>query len=147
MFSQYRTSISLIAGVAVGWLANWALMNAMPVITQGAVHGNTSAPWVATFYSCAFVVSMMLPGFVAGLVSGRRGILIGAVAASILALIAMIPEALVMAKASEWSIGEVIKMLLSAFTRYPANIIASAVAGGCAELLRSNTSLERTRGR
>ena len=122
-------------------------MNAMPVLTQGSVHGNTSAPWVATLYSCAFVVSMMLPGFIAGLVSARRGILIGAVAASILALIAMIPEVLVIAKAPDWPIGEAIKMLLSAFIRYPANIIASAVAGGCAELLRSNKSLERTRER
>ena len=74
-------------------------------------------------------------------------ILIGAVAASILALIAMIPEVLFIAKAPDSPIGEAIKMLLSAFIRYPANIIASAVAGGCAELLRSNKSLERTRER
>jgi hypothetical protein len=121
-------------------------MNAMPLVTAGAVHGNTSAPWVATFYSCAFVVSMMLPGFVAGLVSGRRGILIGALAAAILAIIAMVPEVLVIVKAPEWSFGDAVKMLFSAFIRYPANIIASAVAGGCAEHLRSNKSLERTRG-
>ena len=146
MFSQYRTSIALIAGVAAGWIANWSLMNVMPRLTEGAIHGNTSEPWVATFYSVAFVVSMMLPGFVAGLVSGRRGILIGALAATILAIIAMIPEVLVLLKAPEWSLTEALKLLLSAFTRYPASIVASAVAGGCAELLRSNKSLERTRG-
>jgi hypothetical protein len=141
MFSRYRTSIAVIAGVAAGWLANWALMNAIPALTAGSVHGNTSAPWVATFYSCAFVVSMMLPGFVAGLVAGRRGILICAVAATALAVVAMIPEVLVVVKAPGWSFGEASRMLLSAFIRYPANIVASAVAGGCAELLRSNTSL------
>jgi len=145
MFSQYRTSIALIAGVAVGWMANWSLMNGMSLLTEGAVHGNTSAPWVATLYSFGFVVSMMLPGFVAGLVSGRRGILIGALAAVILALIATVPEVLFVLKVPGWSIPEAIEMLLSAFMRYPANIVASAVAGGCAELLRSNKSIERTR--
>ena len=73
MFSRYRTSIALLAGVTAGWVANWALMNAMSLVAEGAIHGITSAPWVATFYFCAFVVSMMLPGFVAGLVAGRGG--------------------------------------------------------------------------
>jgi len=147
MFSQYRTSIALIAGVAAGWIANWSLINVMPLVTQGAIHGNSSEPWVGTFYTVAFVVSMMLPGFVAGLVSGRRGILIGALAAAILAIIAMIPEVLVLLKEPEWSLTEALRLLFSAFTRYPASVVASAVAGGCAELLRSNKSLERTRGR
>jgi MFS family permease len=147
MFSHYRMSIAVIAGVAAGWFANWSLMTAMPLVTRGAVHGNTSAPWVAAFYSFAFVVSMMLPGFVAGLVAARRGILIGTLAAVALAIIAMIPEVLIVMKAPNWSFGEATQMLFSAFARYPANIVASAVAGGCAELLRSNKSLERTRGR
>src|SRR3569832_2214306 len=112
MFSQYRTSIAVITGVAAGWIANWALMNAMPLVTAGAVHGNTSAPWVATFYSCAFVVSMMLPGFIAGFVAGRRGMLIGALAAAVLVIIALIPEVLVVLWAPEWTLAEALKRLL-----------------------------------
>jgi len=145
MHSRYHTSIALVAGVAAGWLANWALMNVMPVLTEGAIHGRTSAPWVATVYSVAFVVSIMLPGFVAGLVAGRHGILIGAASAVILALVAMIPEVLFIIKAPGGTLGDALKMLLSAFIRYPGQIVASAVAGGCAELLRSNKSLQRTR--
>jgi hypothetical protein len=147
MLARYLTSIALAAGVTAGWAVNWALLNVMPRLTAGAIHGNTSAPWVGTFYTCAFVVSMMVPGFIAGLVAGRRGILIGASAAAILAIIAVLPDVLFVLKSTEWSMGDAVRTFFSAFTRYPASIIASAVAGGCAELLRSNKSLERTRGR
>jgi hypothetical protein len=147
MFSRYRTLLALVAGVAAGWAANSALMNVMALVSEGAVQGNTSGPWVASVYSCAFLVSMMLPGLVAGLVSGRRGILIGAVAAVVLAIIAVIPELFVVVKAPQWSLGEASRMALSTLINSPANIIASAVAGGCAEHLRSNNSLERTRDR
>jgi hypothetical protein len=87
----------------------------------------------------------MIPGFVAGLVAGRRGILIGAASAAILALVAMIPEVLFIIKTPGGTPSDGLKMLLSAFIRYPAQIVASAVAGGCAELLRSNKSPERIR--
>jgi len=145
MLARYLTSIALVAGVAAGWAVNWALLNVMPMLTEGAIHGNTSAPWVGAFYSCAFVVSIMVPGFIAGLVVGRHGILIGASAAAILALIAVLPEVLFMLRTPGWSLGDAARMLLTSFTRYPASIIASAVAGGCAQLLRSNNSPKRTR--
>jgi len=147
MLARYRTPIALATGVAAGWVANWLVLEAIPQLTEGAIQGRTSAPSVATLFSTAFVVSLMVPGFIAGLVAARRGILIGASAAAILAFFAVLPEVLVISKAPERSIGDAAGMLLSVFTRYPASIIASAVAGGCAELLRSNTSLERTRER
>jgi hypothetical protein len=98
-------------------------------------------------YSTAFALSLMVPGFVAGLVAARRGILIGASAAAILAGLDVLSEAMVFAGRPGWSSSDVGRMLLSVLMRHPASIIASAVAGGCAELLRSNTSLERTRER
>ncbi len=145
MHTRYRNTIGLAAGVAIGWVANWGVLNVVPRLTEGAIHGNTSAPWVATLFSFAFVVSLLVPGLVAGWVAGRRGILLGASAALILAALAVLPEVILVVRTSEWSFGEAANSLMSVFMRHPASIVASAVAGGCGELLRSNTSFERTR--
>jgi MFS family permease len=147
MTTRYLTSIALATGVAAGWVVNWVVLEVMPKLTEGAIRGPMSAPWVATLFSFAFVVSLMVPGFVAGLVAGRRGILIGASAAIILAMLAVLPELLFVLRTPEWSLGEAAGTLVSILMRYPASIVASAVAGGCAEHLRSNKSLERTRER
>jgi hypothetical protein len=145
MVTRYRATLALAAGAAIGWTTNWAVLNAIPGLTEGAIRGQTSAPWVATLFSLAFIVSLMVPGFVAGLVAGQRGILLGASAAIILAVLAVLPEIMVVVRTPEWSIGEAANSLMSVFMRYPANIVASAVAGGCGELLRSNISLKRAR--
>ena len=147
MPTRYLTSIALAIGVAAGWAVNWAVLEGMPRLAEGSIHGQTSAPWVGTFFSFAFVVSLMVPGFVAGLVAGRRGILIGAAAAFILATLAVLPELLFVVRQSELSFSEVGNTLVSILMRYPASIVASGVAGGCAELLRSGKSLERSRER
>ena len=147
MITRYRITIALAAGVAVGWTTNWIVLNAIPELTKGAITGETSAPWVATVFSFAFVVSLMVPCFVTGLVAGQRGILLGASAALILAVLAVLPEVMFVVRTPEWSLGDAANSLASVFMRYPASIVASAAAGGCGELLRSNTSLERTRDR
>lgn len=147
MPARYRIAIALAAGVAIGWVTNWTVLNWLPKLTEGAIHGQTSAPWVATLFSFAFVVSLMVPGFVTGWVAGRRGILLGAAAALVLAALAVLPEILFVLRAPEWSFGEAASSLMSVFMRYPAHIVASAVAGGCGELLRSDNSLERARDR
>ncbi len=147
MFARYRMSLALIAGVAAGWSASWLIMNGVTNFTGEASPGKSIAPWIAMLYSTAFALSLMVPGFVAGLVAARRGILIGASAAAILACIDVLSEAMVFVGRPGWSSSDVARMLLSVLMRHPASIIASGVAGGCAELLRSNTSLERTRDR
>jgi hypothetical protein len=147
MFARYRMSLALVAGVAAGWSVSWLIMNAMTSYSGDVSPGTVMAPWIAMLYSTAFALSLMVPGFVAGLVAARRGILIGASAAAILAGLEVLSEALALAGRPGWSVGDVSRMLLSVLMRHPASIVASGVAGGCAELLRSNTSLERTRDR
>src|SRR5689334_7155598 len=147
MFSRYRVSLALIAGVAAGWSVSWLVMYGVTHFSGEASPGKSIAPWIAMLYSTAFALSLMVPGFVAGLVAARRGILMGASAASIHVCLDVLSEAMVFAGRPGWSSSDAARMLLSVLMRHPASVIASGVAGGCAELLRSNTSLERTRER
>jgi hypothetical protein len=89
----------------------------------------------------------MVPGFVAGMIVARRGILAGALAAAILAAIVVSSEVIALTLNADRTLAEAFQMMPSVISQYPASIIASAVAGGCAQLLRSNNSLERTRDR
>ena len=103
MFARYRMSLALIAGVAAGWSASWLIMNGVTNFTGEASPGKSIAPWIAMLYSTAFALSLMVPGFVAGLVAARRGILIGASAAAILACIDVLSEAMVFVGRPGWS--------------------------------------------
>jgi hypothetical protein len=147
MNARYQTPLALAFGVGAGWLANWLVTNAMARIFEGGAHNPNTAPWIVAFYSCAFVISLMVPGFVAGLIVTRRGILVGAFAAAILAVIAISSEVLTLTLNADRTLAEAFQMMPSVISQYPASIIGSAVAGGCAQALRSNNSLERTRVR
>jgi hypothetical protein len=147
MPDRYRTSIAVIAGVAAGWLTNWLVMSVLPQLTQSATPGETAMPWVSQLFTHALAVSWLMPGFVAGLVAARRGILLGALAATVLSILSVGSEVVYFLTPPSASLAGAATSLLSAFTRYGASIICSAAAGGCAELLRSNKSLERTRAR
>jgi hypothetical protein len=139
----------LVAGVAVGvgisillnlvW--DWSFRTVMDCCSEAE-----STPYWYTNVSTVFgALSPLIPGFVAGWISMKRGLLVG----FLVGFIATIAYSTALGRywpEVEWSsAASVSKTFLWLSLHGFATGLISGAAGGAAELLRSNNALERTR--
>jgi hypothetical protein len=139
-----------IAAIGIGILTvvlvQRGVLGAGRLLEQCCIAENRSAVWVGIVMNAIFTVGLLVPGFVAGLVSRSKGILVGFLSGLLGGIVYSLafgfigPVHWVEALTSG-------TMLLSLLGTGFTMGISCAAAGGAAESLRSNKSLERTRER
>jgi hypothetical protein len=143
---RQRRLIAIAIGVLVVFAAQQGVVRFGRLIEACCISQNRSAVWVGIAMNLLFTVGILLPGFVAGLVAKSRGILVGFLSGLIggtaySAVFGLLPPV-------DWHAALTSgTMLLSLLGTGLTLSVSCAAAGGAAEALRSNKSLERTRER
>jgi hypothetical protein len=139
-----------LIAIAIGVLAVIACQRAVlslgRLIEACCISQSRSAVWVGIAINLIFTVGILLPGFVAGLVSKSRGILVGFLSGLLGGVV--YSAAFGLTSPADWSAALTSgTMLLSLLGTGLTLSVSCAAAGGAAQALRSNTSFERTRER
>ena len=114
------------------------------IIEACCITQNRSAVWVGIALNLLFTIGLLLPGFVAGLVAGSRGILVGFLSGLIGGI--LYSGAFGLASPVDWGAALTSgTMLLSLLGTGITLSVSCAAAGGAAQALRSSTSVERMR--
>jgi hypothetical protein len=118
-----RFLIAIGAGVAVACLTQWAILPVMNWVWPSPAPSDHIF-WRAFIVNILHPLASVVPGFCAGWISGRRGLLIGGLTGMLggAAYAVFFPKAVL---AVFWSIG-------------PGLILTCAAGGAAAEVLRSN---------
>lgn len=114
------------------------------LIESCCISQNRSAIWVGIAMNLLFTIGILLPGFIAGLVARSRGILVGFWSGLIGGTVYSATFGL--ASPVDWGAALTSGTMLLALVGTGVTLsISCAAAGGAAEALRSNSSLERKR--
>jgi hypothetical protein len=137
-----------IAAIGIGILAvvlvQRGVLGTGRLIEHCCISENRSAVWVGFVMNAMYTTGLLIPGFIAGLVSRSRGILVGFLSG----LLGGVAYSLAFGFVGPVHWVEALTsgtMLLSLLGTGVTMGISCAAAGGAAESLRSNKSLERTR--
>jgi hypothetical protein len=140
-----RHIVALLAGIVAVALVQSGVMGFANLIQRCCIEENRSAVWVGHAMTTLYTIGMIIPGFVAGLIAKTRGILVGFLAG----LLGGIAYSVVRSSFPDGTaLSEIVSsgsVLMSLVGTGLTMCIPCAAGGGTAELLRSNTSLERTR--
>ena len=142
-----RHLVALLAGIVAVALVQSGVSALALLIQQCCIADNRSAVWVGHAMTTLYTTGMIIPGFVAGFIAKTRGILVGLVAGLLGGIAYSIARSSIPEGTGFLDIVSSGSVLMSFVGLGLTLCIPCAAGGGTAELLRSNTSLERTRGR
>jgi hypothetical protein len=142
-----RTLVALSTGVAVLWLTEWGRSRAIELFAESHWNSETLPLLPSAMMDVVLTTLPLLPGLCAGLVSGRRGILIGALTGLIGALTYSVMFILFRLHFSHLShfftsIGAPMWFQIEGV----GLIISCAAGGAVGEVLRSNNRFDRDSG-
>ena len=145
---QRRTLVALSAGIVVLWVTQWGQSHAIEAIAQLHWNYETWPLLPSALIDIMLTVVPLLPGFCAGLISGRRGILVGTLTGLIGGFIYSVVFILIRLHFTHLShfftsVGAPMWFQLQGL----GLVISCAAGGAVGELVRSNYRIERTRER
>jgi hypothetical protein len=143
---RHRHLFAIAIGVLAVVACQQGVLRIGRLIETCCIAENRSAVWAGIAMNLLFTIGILLPGFIAGLVARSRGILVGFLAGLVGGI--LYSAAFGFVSPVDWGAALTSgPMLLSLVGTGVTLSVSCAAAGGAAEALRSNTSLERTRGR
>jgi len=143
---RHRHLVAIAIGVLAVVACQRGVLGIMRLIEACCIVESRSAGWVGIAMNLLFTIGILLPGFIAGLIARSRGILVGFLSGLIGGVIYSAAFGLV--APVDWGAALTSGTLLLSLVGTGITLsVSSAAAGGAAEALRSNNSLERTRER
>jgi hypothetical protein len=133
---RHRHLIAIAIGVIAVVACQQGVLGIGRLIEACCISQNRSAVWVGIAMNLLFTIGILLPGFIAGLVAKSRGVLVGFLSGLVGGIVYSTAFGLV--SPVDWGAA------LTSGTMLTLSV-SCAAAGGAAEALRSNKSLERTR--
>ena len=140
-----RHLVALLAGVVAVALVQTGVTGFARLIEQCCISDNRSAVWVGHAMAMLYTTGMIVPGFVAGLIAKTRGILVGCLAGLLGGIAYSVWRSSIPDGTGLLEVLSSGSVLMSLVGMGLTLCIPCAAGGATAELLRSNTSRERTR--
>jgi uncharacterized membrane protein YeaQ/YmgE (transglycosylase-associated protein family) len=128
--------ISLIVGTAAVWLTQWALLKGAGYVYNGS---SQSLIWYEALLNIFFALGLVVPGFCAGWISKRHGILLGALTGLIGAITYTIFFPIFEHRSNLPHFFATWPWLVAFSTAQFGLVLTCAAGGAAAELLRSNS--------
>jgi hypothetical protein len=141
---RHRHLVATAIGVLAVVATQRGVVGIGHVIESCCISQNRSAVWVGIAMNLLFILGVLLPGFIAGLVAKSRGILVGFLSGLVGGILYSAAFGLV--SPVDWGAALTSGTMLLSFAGTGLTFgVSCAAAGGAAEALLSNKSLKRTR--